>query len=89
MPRTTTGHDWRLTERDGSERCIVCTAAEYEQHFQVTFKARVFRLPGLLVFPVCSILCAFAWSELIGRCLERDQQAMEMALAFIDLHTAP
>jgi len=88
MPRTTTGHRYRLRERDEDAVCIVCGQNDGEPGLDVLMDTIDFEEHKIYAFPVCSLACVLAWTELIGRCYERDLEAMAMAMSFMAVHAA-
>jgi hypothetical protein len=86
MPRTTTGHEYRLRERDDPAVCIVCGENDGDPGLNVLMHIEPVEPDHHYAFPVCSLMCVLAWTELIGRCTDGDPQAMAIALAYMAVH---
>jgi len=86
MPRTTTGHRYRLREREDDANCIVCGANDGQPGLDVLMHIERWEPNHHYAFPVCSLICVLAWTELVGRCTDGDTTAMAMAMAYMAIH---
>ena len=83
MPRTSTGHPYRVREREDSAPCVVCLVNDGQPGIDVVMQLHWDALVAKYAFPVCSLACVIGWSELLGRIEDGDTEAVSVALAFV------
>jgi hypothetical protein len=88
MPRTTSGLKYRVAQRDDSAFCIVCGTDDGHPTVEVLMQIPRLGDHKTYGFPVCSLVCCLAWTELLSRVDEGEQEAMAVAIAYMAQHEA-
>jgi len=88
MPRTTSGLKYRVGQRDESAFCIVCGTDDGQPTVEVLMQIPRVDDHKTYAFPVCSLLCLMAWTELLSRVNEGENEAMAIAVAYMAQHYA-
>jgi len=86
MPRTTTGVLYRLRQRDDRAFCIVCKTDDGQPTLEVEMGIPRLGDKHTYAFPVCSLVCTLAWTELIARVDQGDHEACAIAIAYMAAH---
>lgn len=86
MPRTSNGHEYKLRQGEEPYSCVVCGTDDGQPSLLVYMS---FDWQGEIQpyrFPVCSLVCVLAWTELFGRAVEGDVEAAALAIAYCEMH---
>ena len=83
MPRTSTGHPYRVRQGEDALPCVVCETCDGEPSTTIVMKLEFPEESVVYAFPVCSLSCMMAWTELLGRVLDGDVIATMLATAYM------
>lgn len=86
MPSTSSGRAYTVRDRKGDAKCVVCGTWSWGTNSAIYMRLTAWEPQGVYAFPVCSLVCIAAWTELLDRCLDNDAAAITMALAYLAEH---
>lgn len=86
MPKTSNGRWYRLSQGEEPRRCVVCGIDDGQPSLLVFMEFDWEGEPQPYRFPVCSLVCVLAWTELFSRAVEGDVEAAALAIAYCKLH---
>jgi len=85
MPRTSFGQVYRLRECEDAAKCVVCGTDDGQPALDVVIGIQLGDEKVVAAFPICSLVCTIAWTELIGRAETGDVTAMAMVVAYLSM----
>jgi hypothetical protein len=86
MPKTSSGRPYKLWQGEEPRFCVVCGTDNGQPTLYVGMEFDWDGEPQRYQFPVCSLVCVLAWSELFARAVEGDVEAAALAIAYCKLH---
>jgi hypothetical protein len=86
MPKTSTGRWYKLWQGEKPRACVVCGTNDGQPTLYVDMQFDWGDTKQAYSFPVCSLVCILAWTELFGRAVDGDVEAAALAIAYCKLH---